>query len=218
MKKIISGIIAVIVWLGAGQAMAVEDKPQMGFVISSSRHLNASETTDLGASMAFINLMDGHAPYTSLSLSHQFSQHFNAGISLGYGFEEEDEETGESDAGVFSGIDLNLKYNDLAIYNGIYYYAGFDMLFTAHSINYPLGLAPLDFVRVGIDARNFHYYSAEDKGSRSYQIGPAVIIPLSENASVKLNYFYGYQPFDDAVTGDSAMDSHFYEATFVLGF
>ncbi|MCX6744478.1 MAG: hypothetical protein NTX82_03070 [Candidatus Parcubacteria bacterium] len=195
-------VMAVMSMLLAGSALAVEDKPQMGVFLNTSREVGSR--VNLQASMVFINLMSTHAPYTSLGLSYQVTDQFNLAGSVGYGFEESD----TMDTGWFLGIDTTLKSGDWVMANSFYYYAGFDMVFTAHSVSYPLG-----FTRVGVDARNYHYLQEVDEGSRSYQIGPSLKIPFNDKLSFKLNYYYAFEPY-----GEPAMDSNVYKATLIYNF
>ncbi len=194
-------IVAIVALFAASAALAVEDQPQMGVSLNASRSLGAR--VNLQANMCFINLMSSHAPYTSLGLNYKFNERFNLSGYVGYGFED-----AEQNRGWFMGIDPVFKSGDWVFANGVYYYAGFNMLFSYHSLSYPLG-----FTRVGIDARNFHYLDKVDEGSRSYQVGPAINIPFNDKLSLKLNYYYAFEPY-----GESAMDSNVYKATLIYNF
>ncbi len=187
--------------LFSGKAKAMEEKPQMGVSLNAGRELGAQ--VNLQFNMCFINLMTGHAPYTSLGLNYKFNDRFNLSGYFGYGFEELEE-----DRGWFVGIDPVFRSGDWVFANGVYYYAGFDVLFSYHSLSYPLG-----FTRVGIDARNYHYLAKADEASRSYQVGPAIFIPFNDKFSLKLNYYYAFEPY-----GESAMDANVYKATLIYNF
>lgn len=204
MNNKFSGIVlaVLVALLMAGQAKAVEDKPQMGLSLNANRNLGSR--VDLQANMTFINLMSTHAPYTSLGLNYKFNDQLSFGGSVGYGFEAVD----TMDAGWFMGIDPLFKSGAWICSNSFYYYAGFDMIFSAHSLAYPLG-----FMRVGIDERNYHYLAKEDEGLRSYQIGPSLKIPFNDKLSLKLNYYYAFEPY-----GEPAMDSNVYKATLIYSF
>ncbi len=201
MKKNILTAIVVLVTMVCGNAWAVENKAQMGVLIATERQL--TDSFDLNASMAFINLMSDHAPYTSLSLNTKLNQYFSVSGAVGYGFEEPNE-----DEGWFYGIDTILKYNDLAFNNSVYYYDGLEVWYSGHSLNYPLG-----FTRVGIDARNFYYTEDIDIANRSYQVGPSILIPFKENCVFKLNYYYAFEP-----EGDQPEDSNLFKVTMILNF
>lgn len=200
MKKIVI-CLAICLSLFSLTSQAVENKAQMGAVISSSKQL--SDSVNLNASMVFINLMSAHAPYTSLSLSTKLNQHFSVGATAGYGFEEPD-----IDEGWFYGLNTSYKTGDLAFSNSLYYYQGLELWFSSHSLNYPLG-----FTRVGVDARNFYYTEEIDEADRSYQIGPAILIPFKDNFSLKFNYYYAFEP-----DGEFPEDSNIFKATVILSF
>jgi hypothetical protein len=206
MKRYLLTIIAILAVILTSfwsfSAQAVEDKPQMGVSLNTSRNLGAR--IDLQGSMVFINLMSTHAPYTALGLSYKVTDQFTLAGSVGYGFEAAD----TMDAGWFVGTDTTFKSGDWVFANSLYYYAGYDVWFSYHSLTYPLG-----FTRVGVDARNYHYLQLEDEGSRSYQFGPSLKISFSDKVSVKLNYFYAFEPH-----GEPAMDSNVYKATLIYNF
>lgn len=198
-----SGIMLAVILalLLAGQVKAVEDKSQMGVSLNASRNLNSR--VDLLGNMTFINLMSGYAPYTSLGISYKFNDQYSLSGSAGYGFEAD-----ELDRGWFFGADSFFKSGKLVMANGFYYYAGLDALFIYNALSYPVG-----FMRVGIDNRNYHYLDEIDEGSRSYQVGPSLTIPFNEKISIKLNYYYAFEPY-----GDFAMDSNVYKATLIYNF
>ncbi len=201
-NKMFSVIVSLVIGLLAFSALAVEDKPQMGVSLNTGRELGAN--VNLTASMVFINLMSTHAPYTSLGLSYQVTDQFTLAGSMGYGFEEAD----TMDAGWFVGADTTFKSDDWIMVNSLYYYAGYDMWFSYHSLTYPLG-----FTRVGVDVRNYHYLQLVDEGSRSYQVGPSLKITFNDKLSLKLNYYYAFEPY-----GEPAMDSNVYKATLIYKF
>jgi len=202
MKNKIFAVMAVMAMLIAGQALAVEDKPQMGVSLNASREFGSN--VNLVTNVGFINLMSGHAPYTSLGLSYQATDQFNLAGSVGYGFEPID----SKDAGWFAGVDSVYKSGNWVMANGFYYYAGFDALFIYNSFSHPVG-----FMRVGVDNRNYIYLDKGDKGSRSYQVGPSLAIPFNDKLTLKLNYYYAFEP-----EGDSPMDSNVYKATLIYNF
>ena len=201
-NKLFAVLVVMFISLGAMSVHAVEDKPQMGVSLNASRNLGAR--VNLLTNMCFINLMSGYAPYTALGLSYKFNDQFTLAGYGGYGFEPTD----TMDAGWYVGADMVLKSGNWVFANGIYYYAGFDALFVYNSLSYPIG-----FMRVGIDNRNYHYLAEIDEGSRSYQIGPSLTIPFNDRLSLKLNYYYAFEPY-----GEPAMDSNVYKATLIYNF
>ncbi len=199
MKKVI--VLLAIAILVSLQAQAVEDKPQMGVSLNVSRGLE--NNFSLLGNMCFINLMKSYAPYTSLGLGYKFSDKFSVDGFVGYGFEAE-----EQDRGWFAGVDSVSKSGKWMLVDSFYYYAGLDVLFIYGSLSYPI-----EFMRVGLDSRNYHYLSKEDEGSRSYQIGPSLTIPFNDKLSLKLNYYYAFEPY-----GKLPEDSNVYKATLNLNF
>jgi len=212
MKKVLVVAMTIFVCLVSLSAQAVENKAQMGAVISTGRQV--IDSVDLNASMVFINLMSNHAPYTSLSLKTKLTQYFSVSSSVGYGFEEPDE-----DEGWFYGIDTSWQKNDLVFNNSVYYYDGLEAWYSGHSLSYPLG-----FTRVGIDARNFYYTEEIDEASRSYQLGPAILISFKENCAFKLNYYYAFEPEEGQSEEDGVLkttspeDSNVFKVTMILSF
>ncbi|MDD5341482.1 MAG: hypothetical protein PHC97_03570 [Patescibacteria group bacterium] len=199
MKKVI--VFLALAMLVSFQAQAVEDNPQMGVSLNVSRNLE--NNFSLLGNMCFINLMSGYSPYTSLGLGYKFSDQFSIDGFAGYGFE-----TDEQDRGWFAGADSVFKSGKWVLVDSFYYYAGFDALFIYGSLSYPIG-----FMRVGLDSRNYHYLSVEDEGSRSYQIGPSLTIPFNDKLSLKLNYYYAFEPY-----GELPEDSNVYKATLNFNF
>ncbi|MCX6740083.1 MAG: hypothetical protein NTZ49_02545 [Candidatus Parcubacteria bacterium] len=147
--------------------------------------------------------MSSSAPYTSLGLGYKFNDQYSLAGYAGYGFEAE-----ELDRGWFLGVDSALKSGKWVFANGLYYYAGFDALFIYNNLSYPIG-----FGRVGLDNRNYYYLDQVDEGSRSYQVGPSLTIPFNDKMTLKLNYYYAFEP-----QGESAMDSNVYKATLIYNF
>lgn len=201
MKNRIFAVMAMVMFLFAGSALAVEDKPQMGVSLNASREINSR--VDLQTSMDFINLMSSYAPYTALGLGYKFNDQYSLSGCAGYGFEAD-----ELDRGWFLGVDSALKNGKWVMANGLYYYAGFDALFVYNNLSYPLG-----FARVGVDNRNYHYLAKVDEGSRSYQVGPSLAIPFNDKLTLKLNYYYAFEPY-----GEPAMDSNVYKVTLIYNF
>jgi hypothetical protein len=194
-------MVAMIIGLAAFSAQAVEDKPQMGVSLNASRELGAN--VNLQTNMVFINLMADYGPYTSLGLSYKFSDQYSLAGSAGYGFD-----TDELDRGWFSGVDSVYRPGKLVMANGLYYYAGLDALFVYNNLSYPIG-----FARVGVDNRNYIYLDEVDEGSRSYQVGPSLAIPFNDKLTLKLNYYYAFEP-----EGEAPMDSNVYKATLIYNF
>jgi len=192
-------ILAVMmIGLATTSAQAMEDKHHLGLFLNGSKEL--APRIDLTYHINWTNYIGNQLPYTYVGLNRTFSDNFRIEGMVGYDFQAV-----EGDSGLAYALASNTKVGKFNFYNDLEYWSGTNCFFSYNSLTYPVGVA-----RIGLDEANFYYFDWEDTARRAYRVGPSLRIPMSQNSTLGMFYFYQFE--------NDGQDANVFKLTLSLNF